>query len=236
MKPLSYKTLARLAVGSMGLLGAANAASITIPDSSFEINTGYNNTPNYTNVQVAGTGWTEFSSSNYRTRDHFASDGITGQTGSNSLSLVVENGTVVGTTPSRNELTTTISLGIYQADTTYTFTVGAVLPNMDDTVFARISLLGDANAVATTFSLAGNLFASGSAFQDVTASFTTGASGGFVGQNIYAQIAVDSMHQYGRGAVFDNLRLDAVAAAVPEPSAVLLSGLGVLALLRRRRA
>ena len=232
MKTLSRTTLALFAISFLGLAESAYAAPLTITNFSFEQSPGYNSYPGWTVTRVQGTGWTGFGSDNDRTFN----TNFSGQTGGNALQLLVNNGAVVGTSPSTTNITTG-ALGTYAANTTYTFTVSLGADNRASTLAGRISLLGDSSAVAATSSLATSSFNAASTFQDLTLTFTTGSSGGFVGQSIYAQLGTDSSHQYSRAVYFDNVRLDATSAAIPEPStAALLVGMGALGfgLVRRR--
>ena len=213
IKAIAYKSaMTDSAVASAAyVINLSPTTSIAILDPSFEINTGYNNYPAWTEARVAGTGWTGYGGHNNRTFN----TGFAGQVGGNALQLIIENGTVVGSTPSELDLTTTVLLGTYQANTTYTFTVAAGTGNLDDTVLAQISLLGNSGSIASTFSKAANTFAAAGALQDITTSFTTGASGGFVGQNIYLRIGMESSNRYGRAIVYDNLRLGALDLTPP---------------------
>ncbi len=113
------------------------------------------------------------------------------------------------------------------ADTLYTLTV-AVGDRLDTTfsgyaieLFAGATLL--AGIDSTTGPVPGN-----DSWTDVTLTYTSGSS-------VTAdplQIRLRSLSD-GTQTNFDNVRLD--GTLVPEPSTALLGGLGVLALLRRRR-
>ena len=76
----------------------------------------------------------------------------------------------------------------------------------------------------------GSLPASGDSLLDQTISFTATA-----GQDTGQFVGVALIGGGGTQVRFDNVRLDATAAAIPEPSAVALFAIGGLALLRRRR-
>lgn len=71
-------------------------------------------------------------------------------------------------------------------------------------------------------------------FTTFTYSFTTGASGGFIGDDLEAQFGADMTGQ--TQTQFDDVRV--TAEAIPEPSTYLmmLGGFGLLGLCLRKRA
>ena len=114
------------------------------------------------------------------------------------------------------------------ANTTYTLTVWARVNDGGDST-ATISIYGNDGVSylqQTTTALSGL----STTWQQFTASFTTGASGGAVGTLL--QLELDRTGSTNQ-VWFDNVVV--TAEAVPEPSSAVLGGLGLLALLRRRR-
>jgi len=73
--------------------------------------------------------------------------------------------------------------------------------------------------------------------QDLSAtdslSFTTSATPANLGETLRIRMEADGPNSLRDDILFDNLELD--ASVIPEPSVALLGGLGILALLRRRR-
>jgi hypothetical protein len=146
-------------------------------------------------------------------------------------------------------LTTNNSLGTIAPDTTYTLTVAlgsevnrttmdgaSGAPTGDVAAQEDISLLAN-GAAAATFTLVNTAVPVGTE-ADYTASFTTGASGGFIGDALTIQLEADKAFYPGgvdpgsEEAMFDNVRL----SETPEPStwALMLGGMGFLVLLARR--
>lgn len=117
-----------------------------------------------------------------------------------------------------------------QADTTYTMTAWVRTQNATNIV-GNISIYGwtsGGNQQQATTSLTGL----SDTWQQFTVSFTTGASGGAVGSDLeFSLNKVSTGSGTNPKLLFDNV----VVTSVPEPSAALLGGLGMLALLRRRR-
>jgi hypothetical protein len=120
------------------------------------------------------------------------------------------------------------------ANTTYTMTAWVRTQNATnagDPIVGNISIYGwtsGGNQQQATTSLTGL----SDTWQQFTATFTTGASGGAVGSALEFSLNKESG---GTGTqqklLFDNV----VVTSVPEPSAALLGALGMLCLLRRRR-
>jgi HpiC1 cyclase/PEP-CTERM motif len=135
------------------------------------------------------------------------------------------------------------NLGLIEANKTYNLTVGVTgrFNGFNSTAGAAIALAsvasgtpGDTDLANPANWLASNsidfatLSAAGGMFNDYQASFSTGAAGGAIGQ----QLVVVLMSQNNAGASnpidFENVRLEAV---VPEPASLLMLAIGgVLAL------
>lgn len=104
-----------------------------------------------------------------------------------------------------------------------------------ETVSVRTSVDGFAADLSGTYSL--NPFTSNGAVQ--SASFDlTGAS--FQGLSSFEvriyQVINDTVNEFNDISRTDNVLLEGSVSVIPEPSAALLGGLGLLALLRRRRS
>jgi len=146
-------------------------------------------------------------------------------------------------------LTTNNSLGIIAPNTTYTLTVAVGAPTNPTTFNGANGTVGETAAQAQIFLLANggvaaNGFLANTAVSvgtetDLTATFTTGASGGFIGDALTIQLEADKAFYPGDNAdpgdeslMFDNVRL----TETPEPStwALMLGGVGFLVLLARR--
>ena len=71
-------------------------------------------------------------------------------------------------------------------------------------------------------------------FNDYTATFTTGSSGGAIGQQLVAVLQSANNPGFNNPIAFDNVRLD--ATPVPEPAAWTLLAIGGLIMRRLRRS
>ncbi len=140
------------------------------------------------------------------------------------------------------------NLGVIQANTTYTLTTGVTgrFNGFNSTSGAGIALAsvpsglaGDVNLANSANWLASNaisfatLQAAGGAFNDYQASFSTGAAGGAIGQELVVVLMSQDNPGSNNPIGFDNVRVD--AAPVPEPAACSLLALGGLLLRRVRR-
>ena len=142
-----------------------------------------------------------------------------------------------------NALSTTIA-----ADTTYTFSIDIGNPagtaqtgngtgSFDNPANVTFGLTAGPSftPVGTFTSVPFGTIPEGTAgvagYQTFTFSFTTGDSGGFIGQDLEAKVIATGIGTSNSTTqtYFDNLRL--TAEAVPEPSAYLLMGMGFLALI-----
>lgn len=240
---------------------SASAQSITVPNFSFEtpadttIAAPYDKlgTANSTGVADPLPSW------NYTTNNTNGYGVVSTSTlttlgtsdGSQAAFIDVYNGGNFGT------LTTANSLGVISANTLYTLTVavgapatwvgdpyagvgGGHLTEGETGAEAILSLTGDGTIFASQ-SVDASVVSEGT-LVDYTVTFTTGASGGVIGQDL--GISLESLKEDYPGNVdpgieadiFDNIRLTAVST-VPEPStyAMLLGGLGMLMLVVRLR-
>jgi hypothetical protein len=138
-------------------------------------------------------------------------------------------------------ITSASSLGNILANTTYTLTVAvgnnAQADDMNNgspgNVF--LSLLGNGTAVNTTFIADGTV--PDSSFEDESVSFTTGASGGVIGEALTIQLAAENSGDgVADAADLDNVRLTDVTTA-PEPStwALFAAGFAGLVWIGRRK-
>ena len=192
-------------------LASSHAASITVGNFSFEDNTSVGGFPPPT-IWNLGTGntYTEDTASISLTEGTGARHGGLDDLGSFSQDLGV---TFLPSTV----YTLTVAVGNRQANV---FNGSSGFSNFGLTADNGTTPLGPFTQEAGIVN----------AFTDYTYTFTTGlvAPTGNVGI-----LLTNSNGPTGRRALFDNVRLD--ATAVPEPSAALLGGLGLLGLLVRRR-
>jgi hypothetical protein len=68
-------------------------------------------------------------------------------------------------------------------------------------------------------------------FQMISRTYDAAALSGFIGQTTKIRFAIPDSNTIGNRIIFDDVNF----TAIPEPSAALIGGLGLLALLRRRR-
>jgi HpiC1 cyclase len=220
------------AIALAGIVSAAHAAAISIPDASFDSNAG---------GYWAATDWSTTQVGPQNAIEEVLSGNLAGKHGTNFLSIGIEgsNGE-----PANVGYEFSAALGTFQPNTTYTLTVAlANMNNWNPTDLQRVGIglaTGDTPASiagSEIFSLrndnnVGN-YVSYNAFADSVYTLTTGASGGVVGQDIRVVLSFEHAGEYGRSGYFDNVRLD--ASAVPEPAALALVGSASLLVMRRRR-
>lgn len=220
---------------------SAQGASVLINNHSFE-------TPaqaNDGNFVATGSGTGVFNSWNYVVQNggSFEDFGIENQGGG------AYTGAAGGGTPSGADGINTVFLnqdnsglfaGIFQnvgtllANTEYTMTI-AIGQRLDRTngsvefgLYNATTGATDIWATGTALNTATNVSTTAGSFQDFSVTFTTGA---IVSNDLYVAARYTETGANLIQASLDNVRLD----AVPEPSAALLGGLGVIGLLRRRR-
>jgi PEP-CTERM motif len=128
---------------------------------------------------------------------------------------------------SLNQLTTETIIG----GQTYTLTVDVGRESTVGSGLATLRLYGSTLGAGTAIAeLTGIASVQGAYLLNQTFTYTAPAGGGaFNGQFV----GISLIGQSGVQVLFDNVRFD--VGAVPEPSSLLLGGLGALALLRRRR-
>jgi hypothetical protein len=149
-------------------------------------------------------------------------------------------------------LTTNSSLATIAANTTYTFTLAVGAPATPGTFDGTSGTDGEsagqadfyllANGASVTGETVANTSVSQGTLTDYSISFTTGASGGVIGDALTIQLEADKAFYPGAAAdpgneavIFDNLRL----TETPEPSTyamLLVGGMSLLFFARRNRA
>lgn len=137
------------------------------------------------------------------------------------------------------------NLGVIEANRTYSLTVGVTgrFNGFNSTGGAAIALASVASGTAGDTDLAmpanwlastsidfATLQANGGAFNDFTASFSTGAAGGAIGQQLVAVLMLEDTGM-NNPIGFDNVRVD----VIPEPMSIMLLAFGSLVGLGRAR-
>ena len=246
LRPVHGKARALFAASSLGILLALPAGAATVipvTNHSFEAQVIAEGGANFS----APTGWTYLDASYGGGRAMFNPDNayFTGSTsgtpagadGSNVLSTSTGNvGNIAG-------VYQTIAGTSLTAGQTYTMTVAigdykTLLPNrwhlaISTSSMAAENFLGSFLAVYSPTN--GNELLTDDMFKDFSVQYTATGSESQIGQNLRITIwAQNHGTEGGTHVVFDNVRLTSMTA-IPEPSAALLGGIGLLALLRRRR-
>jgi HpiC1 cyclase/PEP-CTERM motif len=243
----SVASVVVVAIAALAFSLPANAASIPVANNSFE-------TPNVgggfqdNNGIAVGTSLPNMSDSWYYLGGFSANGspvgventaGNGGQTGGDGAQNAYANvGAALGSA----------NLGTILANTTYNLTAGVTgrFNGFNSTAGATIALASVASGTAGDTDLANpanwlasqhidfaTLQAAGSVFTDYQAGFTTGASGGAIGQQLVAVLMSENNPGVNNPIDFDNVRVDAV---VPEPTSMLLLAVGsLLALAGARR-
>ncbi|MCA2628404.1 MULTISPECIES: PEP-CTERM sorting domain-containing protein [unclassified Microcystis] len=202
---MKIKQLGILSVGvALATLGtgAAQAASVTVNNFSFE-------TPSNPNFSPVITGWT-VSSGNAGVQPFNATQFTSGVPDGSQAALIAFNGGSI-----RQDVAAT-----YQAGTRYTLNLFAgirldelgnlTLPN--STISLRRS---DNNTVLSSFTFNQSSFSS----RGVFLSFNTSYLAGIADQGAGIRISIDRPNNGGTQLVFDNVTLN--ATPVPEPSSLL---------------
>jgi len=214
-----------------------SATSITVPNFSFEspaLADGANNTGGDGNT-TAITGWTI---SNPFNTDNGVYHPMAGFTSTDPLPAPADGDQVAYLVPGSEgtaSITTSASLGNVGASMIYTLTVA--LGNRSDQMFFdnglyTIDLLANGVSVAEA-NLNGNLVAHGT-FTDLSASFTSPASGAVIGESLTIRLSASSGFSNNEG-IFDNVRL--TATPVPEPSSlslIMLAGATLVSKLKKK--
>jgi hypothetical protein len=223
---------------------SASAAPISVPNFSFEdpaLNPGENsNGGNGLNDTTAITDWTITAppSSAQNNGVFFPTSGFSS---TNPLPAPADSDQTAyvfpGAAGGTCSIATTNSLGTVAADMLYTLTVA--LGNWSVQSFNSgtytIEILANGTAVASN-TLAGSSITQGT-FEDLSANFTSPASGGVVGESLTIRLSGLAGANNDEG-FFDNVRLDA-SAAVPEPGActlLIVAAAGTFICCRRNTA
>lgn len=182
--------------------------------------------PGWTGSSGSGTGhWNP-------TQSHFAAEAEYGGVG-------FATGVLEGH-PSAGVLAQTLANYVIQPNTRYTLTLDVGRPYGTPAFGYHFGLIAGLGAEGSVLaSRPGFYDVQEGAFQSFTLVFDTGASGAEIGRTL--SVALGGNNQFGGGAAYDNIRLDATslsAGAVPEPGAwaLMISGFGLAgAMIRRRR-
>jgi hypothetical protein len=238
LRPVHGKARALFAASSLGILLAlpAGAATIAISNHSFE-------DPVLGEEELSNTpaGWTFFTAGSGSPGRAIFNPTDTWFTGSTGGTPAGADGTNVLTTYTPD---TDQSAGVHQtiagtpltAGQTYTMTVAigdykSLIPNRWHLAISTSSM--DVGSYLVDYSPTnGNTLLTNDAFTDFSVQYTATGLESQIGQDLRITIwAQNHGTEGGTHVVFDNVRL----TSIPEPSAALLGGLGLLALLRRRR-
>jgi hypothetical protein len=216
---------------------AAQAASVTVPNGSFEtpsspVTVSPSQSTKLTTDSTTVSGWV-FSingPSQYGTRSIASNFTSEGAASGNNYAFI--NNDQDGAT---DTITSALSLGTIEGQTRYTLTVAVGNPKAADSSnygspgTVTFSLLGNGVAFATDTVTNGTV--PNGTFEDFTLTFTTPGSGSLIGESLKIQLAALAQSAPAEPA-FDNVTLD--VTLVPEPKTWALLGLGALVLIGLR--
>lgn len=244
-----------IAVGSMILPGAATAATVFITNHSFETpdadvsdNAGRNESAFNSGTNGALiTGWVVVHTAGDTSGGGWDAYGVADATFNAGAPAAPFDGrqsawvnlrdTGSGPTLERGSayIESSATLGLIQANTLYTLDL-AVGDRGNAGWNVRYDIGFLANGVALTGFTSITDIASLTPTAVPSFTFNSQDNPGFVGQDLKIRIIMTNESTSGNfsQAAIDNVRLD--ATVIPEPSTALLGGLGMLALLRRRRS
>ena len=243
MKKLFLAAIATLATTYVSTSASALTVNLTVPNFSFENDTNGSPDPvsngNFLIVAPGGTGMTGWTTSDAHgdTGTLLASDGYESGVLGNRYAFINFDNTVGGGTGT----ITSGSLGVTIAPLeTYTLTVAVGNPVAADSARfgspgpVGLELLAN-NAVAGSTTVLSTQTTNGT-FTDFSATFTTAASGGFIGDNLTIELtASEANNGTAIQASFDDVQL--TETAVPEPAVwtMLLAGFAFMLALNRAR-
>jgi hypothetical protein len=239
LRPVHGKARALFAASSLGILLAlpAGAATIAISNHSFE-----DPVLGEEELSLTATGWTLFTAGDGSQGRAIFNPTDTWFSGSTGGTPAGADGTNVLTTYTAGDAGAiagahqTIAGTSLTAGQTYTMTVAigdykSLIPNRWHLAISTLSM--DVGSYLVDYSPTnGNELLTNDAFTDFSVQYTATGLESQIGQDLRITIwAQNHGTEGGSHVVFDNVRL----TSIPEPSAALLGGLGLLALLRRRR-
>lgn len=209
---------------------AAFAAPISVPNYSFETDartdpgTTYNDVPGYTSG-----GSVPYLIQIIQRFDPLPA----GIDGLQAGGVYIDNGNPTPPVPSTSAyLRTTSDLGTFAADTTYNLTLALYTAGPTGSISFGPAIFNGNTAVVQNLISDDNL---SSGFTDYTVTLNTTDVPSVVGQPITVGAVFSTAFPYGRALFVDNVRLDAVANAIPEPASLSLLGPTMLLGGRRRR-
>jgi hypothetical protein len=216
-----------------------SAASITVPNFSFEspaLSAGANNNGGNGDTTTI-TDWTI--SAPPGNTNNGVYHPVAGFTSTNPLPPPADGDQLAYLVPggeNTSSLTTSASLGTVAANMLYTLTVA--VGNRSDNLFFdtgtyTIDLLANGVSVAEA-TRAGSTVAHGT-FSDLSATFTSPTSGPLIGESLTIRLSATAGSDNDE-AIFDNVRLTATPVPEPAISTMIVSGMAILAWLRRHKS